>query len=73
MGTVVDVGMRSGVQGRAIGAGGRQVRATSRLVALCTSRGGGEQVKVERASKRNGYGWEGGKKGGERKIQKSGD
>ena len=38
------------------------MQAESRWAALCTRRGGGERVKIERASKRNGYGWGGGRK-----------
>ena len=38
------------------------MRATSRWVALRNGRGGGERVKIERASKRNGYGRRGGRK-----------
>ena len=41
------------------------MREASRWAALCTGRGGGEQVKIERASNMNGHGWgEGRKKGG---------
>ena len=39
---------------------------TSRWAALRTGRGGGERVKIERAPKRNGYIWGGGRKEGEK-------
>ena len=55
--TAVDAGTRRRAQGRAAEAGGRRVQTTSRWVALRTGRGGGERVKIERASKRNGYEW----------------
>ena len=56
--------MRRRAQGRSAEAGGRRVWAASRWVALCTSRGGGERVKIKRDSNRNGYGWGGGRKEG---------
>ena len=56
--------MRRRAQGRAAEAGRRRVRATSRWAALQTIRGGGEQVKINRDSKRNDYGWGGGRKEG---------
>ena len=40
------------------------MRSASRWAALCTGSGGGERVKIERYSKRNGYGWGGGRKEG---------
>ena len=56
-GTAADTGMRSGERGQAAEASGRRVRSVTRWAALCTGRGGGERVKIERASKRNGYEW----------------
>ena len=64
MGTTADAGIRHGAQGRASEAGGRRVRTTSRWAALRTRKVGGERVKIERDSKRNGYGWRGGRKEG---------
>ena len=46
--------------------------AEFRWAALCTGRGGEERVKIERSSKRNGYGWGGGRKEGEKKDQENG-
>ena len=40
------------------------MRSASMWAALCTGRGGRERVKIERYSKKNGYGWGGGKKEG---------
>ena len=55
-GTAADAVMRSGEPGQAAEASGRRVRSVTRWAALRTGRGGGERVKIERASKRNGYG-----------------
>ena len=54
----------AGAQVRAAEASGWQVKATSIWVALRTVRVCEERVKTERDSKRNGYGWGGGKKQG---------
>ena len=54
-GTAADAGTRRRVHGRAAEADRRQVQITSRWAALFTNRGVGEQVKIERASKRNSY------------------
>ena len=45
MGTAADTGMQSGVQEKAVEAGGWQVRSTHRWAALRTGRGGWERVK----------------------------
>ena len=62
MGTAAVAGMQRGAQGRVSEAGGRRMRVTSRWEAIRTGEVGGEWVKVDRASKRNGYGWGGGSK-----------
>ena len=51
-------------QGRAAEAGRRRARETSRWAALRTGIGGGERLKIDRASKRNGYEQGGGRKEG---------
>ena len=45
---------------------------TSRWAVIYTGRGGGERVKIERASKRNGYGWGRGRKEGEKNNTENG-
>ena len=62
MRTAADAGTRRGAQGLASEADTRRVRAIPIWVALHTMIGGGEQVKIERDSKRNSYRWRGGKK-----------
>ena len=72
-GTAADDDTRREYQGQAAEAGYRQVRTTSRWAALRTGRGGGEQVKIERASKRYIYGWGGVRKeGGKERSRKRG-
>ena len=46
-GTAADAGTRRGAQGRTAEAGGWQMQAATRWEALCTGRGGWEQVKLE--------------------------
>ena len=67
-GTAADAGTWRGAQGQAAEASRRRVRVTSRWAALCTNRGVGEQVKIDRSSNRNGYGW-----GGVRKEEENND
>ena len=66
-GMAADAGTWRVMQGKAAEAGGRRVWEESRWAALCTGRGGEERVKIERSSKRNGYGWRGGRKEGGKK------
>ena len=52
MGKAADAGTWRGAQGRAKEADGRWMRVTPMWEALCTWRGGGEQVIIERDSNR---------------------
>ena len=63
---------RHAARGSGTSGGGWRVRAASSWAALCTGRGGGVRVKIERASKRNGYGWGGGRKEGEKNDPENG-
>ena len=56
-GTAAEAVTRRGAQGRAAEADGRQVRVSSRWAVLCTRRGGGERVKIERTLKINFCVW----------------
>ena len=56
---------RNVAQGAGTSGGGWRVRGTSRWAEFFTRRRGGEKVKNERASTRNGYGWGVSRKEGE--------
>ena len=65
--------MRNGAQGKAVEAGGRRVQVTYRWEALYARIEGGERVEIERASKRNNYGWVGVRQEEKKTIHKTGE
>ena len=65
--TEADSSTQRRAQVQVVEAGGLWVHATSRWAAIRTGRGGGGRVKIERSSTRNGYGWGGRGKEGEKK------
>ena len=71
--TAADKRKRREAQGRVAEAGWKRGRRTTRWESLCNFILDKEQVKIGRASKRNGYGWGGGRKEGEITIQKTGE
>ena len=63
--------MRRGAHRQVAEADGWRGRETSRWAELCTRKGFGEQVKIERASKSNGYGLGRGQKEGKKNKQEN--
>ena len=69
--TAADKHKRREAQGRVAEAGWKRGRRTTRWESLCTFILDKEQVKIGRASKRNGYGWGGGGKDREKNNQEN--